>query len=164
LCADCLLVEAGLVEPGVCLELVDSVAVAAVVAEELEDHVLEVSAEALAIDLLEVGFDLTGQEQVVEVLLFARLLEWEDALYDNEDDDTDREEIYLGAIVGLALLDLRCHVGHGASVALELVNAFVASKAEVGNLEVELIVYENVLELQVTVHTSEVVHVVEGGN
>jgi len=84
-------VEAGLVEPGVCLQLVDGVAVAAVVAEELEDHVLEVSAEPSAIYLLEVGFNLTGQEQVVEILFFARLLEWEDALYDNEDDDTDRE-------------------------------------------------------------------------
>jgi len=35
-------VEAGLVEPRVCLELVDGVAVTAIVAEELKDHVLEV--------------------------------------------------------------------------------------------------------------------------
>ena len=36
-------VEAGLVQPRVGLKLVNCVAVAAIVAEELEDHVLEVS-------------------------------------------------------------------------------------------------------------------------
>jgi hypothetical protein len=34
---------------------------------------------------------LTGQEQVVEVLFFAGLFEWEDALYDNEDNHADGE-------------------------------------------------------------------------
>lgn len=86
-----LLVEAGLVQPRVSLELIDCVAVRPIVAKELENHVLEVSREASAIDLLEVGFDLTGQEQVVEILFLAGFFEWEDALYDNEDDDTDGE-------------------------------------------------------------------------
>ena len=62
--------------------MVDCVAVASIVAKELEDHVLEVCGETRAIDLLEIGFNLAGQEQVVEILFLAGLLEWEDALYD----------------------------------------------------------------------------------
>jgi len=148
----------------VSLELVHGVAVLAVVREELEDHVLEVGGQAGAVYLLEVGLDLTGQEQVVEVLLFARLLEGEDALDDDKDDYADGEEVDLGAVVGFALLDLGCHVGHGATVGLELINAFVASKAEVSNLQVELFIYENVLELKVTMYASEIVHVVKGSD
>ena len=41
--ANLLLVEAGLVQPRVSLELLDRVAVGSVVAKELQDHVLEVS-------------------------------------------------------------------------------------------------------------------------
>jgi hypothetical protein len=127
-------VEAGLVQPRVSLELVNCVAVLAIVREELEDHVLEVGGQTSAVYLLEVGLDLTGQKQVVEVLLLARLLEWEDALDDDEHNYTDGEQIHLGAVVGFALLDLGCHVGHGATVGLELVDAFVASEAEVSDL------------------------------
>jgi hypothetical protein len=36
-------IEAGLIEPGVCLQLFNGVAVTAVVAEKLENQVLEVS-------------------------------------------------------------------------------------------------------------------------
>jgi len=42
-CAGLFHVEAGLVQPRVGLKLVNCVAVRAIVAEELEDHVLEVS-------------------------------------------------------------------------------------------------------------------------
>lgn len=146
------------------LELVHCVAVLAVVREELEDHVLEVRGEAGAVHLLEVGFNLTGQEQVVEVLFFAGLFEGENALDDDEDNYTDGEQIHLGAVVGFAFLDLGCHVGHGATVGLELVDAFVASKAEVSDLQVELFINENVLELKVAMYASEVVHVVKGSN
>ena len=59
--ACCLSVEAGLVQPGVGLELLDRVAVLAFVGEQFEDQVLEVSAQASAVDLLEVGFNLTGE-------------------------------------------------------------------------------------------------------
>ena len=119
-----------------CLELLDGVAVGSLVDEELKDEVLEVSAEAGAVYFFEVSFNLAGEEQVVEVLLFACLLEREDALYDNEDDDTDGEEVDLSAVVGLALLDLGSHVGHSASVALELVDAFVAGETKVGYLQI----------------------------
>lgn len=43
LLAHLLWLEAGLVKPWVRLELVDRVAVASIVAKELQDHVLEVS-------------------------------------------------------------------------------------------------------------------------
>jgi len=82
-------IEAGLIQPGVGLELLDGVAVTSVVAEKLKDHVLEVCGETGAIDLLEVGVNLASEQQVVKVLFFASLLEREDALNDNEDDNTD---------------------------------------------------------------------------
>lgn len=159
--AHCLIVEVGLVKPRVCLELFDCVAIGAVVAKELEDHVFEVGGETGAIDLLEVSFDLARQKQVVEVLFFAGLLEGEDALHDDEDDDSDREEVNLGAVVGLAFLDFGGHVGHGTSVAFKLVDALVACETEVGNFEIELIVDQNILELEVSVDAPEIVHVVD---
>lgn len=73
------------------LELVNRVAVAAIVTEELEDHVLEVWREASAIYLFKVGLDLAGQEQIIEVLLFPGFLEWEDALDDDKDNDANAE-------------------------------------------------------------------------
>lgn len=68
-------------------ELVDSVALAAVVAEKASDEVLEVSRKPSAVHLFEVGVNLASGEEVVEELLLASLLEWEDALYDNKEDD-----------------------------------------------------------------------------
>jgi len=82
-------IEAGLVQPWVRLKLLNGVAVASVVAEKLKDHVLEVCGETSSIDLLEVGVNLASEQQVVKVLFFASFLEREDALNDNEDDNTD---------------------------------------------------------------------------
>jgi len=70
----------------------------------------------------------------------------------------------LGAVVGLALLDLRGHVGHGASVGLQVLDALVASESEVSHFQVELFVHQNVLELEVAMAAPEVVHVVERVN
>ena len=100
------------------LEFLNGVSVFSVVAEQLEDHVLEVIWEAVSIYLLEVSVNLASKEKVVEVLLFAGFLEGEDALYDNEDDHANAEQVYLGSIVGFSLLDLGSHVSHGASVRL----------------------------------------------
>ena len=118
------------------LELLDGVSVFSIVAKQLEDHVLEVFWEIISVDLLEVCFDLTGQEKVVEVLFFAGFLEGEDALYDNEDDDSHAEQVNLGAVVSLSFFNLGGHVSHGASVGLEVVDAFVASETEISNFQV----------------------------
>lgn len=104
---------------------------------------------------------MASQEQVVEILFLAGFFEGENALDDDEDDNTDREEVDLSAVVDFAFLNFGSHVGHGSAVAPQLVNALVASKAEVGDFEVELIVDENVLELKITVNASEVMHVIE---
>ena len=61
----------------------------AVIAEELEDEVLEFITQTSAVDLLEVSVVLVREKQVVEVFLLAGLLEREDALHDNEKDDAD---------------------------------------------------------------------------
>jgi len=161
LLAGSLHVEAAIVEPGVALELRDSVSVFAIVSEQLENHVLEVFGEAGSVDFLEVGFYLTGQKEVVEVLLLAGLLEGENSLYDNKYDNSHAEKVNLGAVVSLAFLDFGGHVSHGASVGLEVVNAFVASETEIGDFQIQLVINENVLELEVTMDAPEVVHVLK---
>ena len=86
-CASLLLVVSGRVQPGMALELLDGVALGAVVAEQASNEVLEVSREAIAVHLLEVRVNLAGHEQVEEELLLASLLERENALNDNKEDD-----------------------------------------------------------------------------
>jgi len=75
--------------PGVGSDLLDVGSEVAVVAEELEDEVLEVGAEASAVHLLEVGVVLVLEQQVVEVFLLAGLLEGEDALDNDEQNDAN---------------------------------------------------------------------------
>jgi len=70
-------------------DLFDVGAKVAVIAEELEDEVLEFITQTSAVDLLEVSVVLVREKQVVEVFLLAGLLEGEDALHDNEKDDAD---------------------------------------------------------------------------
>lgn len=159
-----LLVESGGVEPGVALQFFHRVAVLAVIAEQLQDHVFEVGGQASTVHFFKVGFDLTGQEKVVEVLLLAGFLEGENALYDNEDNDSHAEEVNLRAVIRFSFLDLRSHVSHRSSVGLEVVNALVAGETEISYFQVKLVVYENVLELEIAMDASEVVHVLEGIN
>jgi len=70
-------------------DLFDVGAKVAVIAEELEDEVLEFITQTSAVDLLEVSVVLVREKQVVEVFLLAGLFEGEDALHDNEKDDSD---------------------------------------------------------------------------
>ena len=67
----------------------------------------------------------------------------------------------MGAFILLALLDLRSHVGHCASVALESINVLVASEAKVGKLHIKVLVEQNILELEVTVNNSLAVQVLK---
>ena len=142
-------------------DLFDVGAKVAVIAEELEDEVLEFITQTSAVDLLEVSVVLVREKQVVEVFLLAGLFEGEDALHDNEKDDSDWEHVDILTLVRLALLDFGSHVGHGAAVAIELVDVFVACKTEVGQFEVQLVVNENIFELQVAMDHSAAVHVID---
>ena len=85
-------------------------------------------------------------EQVVEVFLGASFLEGEDAVHQNEKNDSEREQVNLGSVVGLALFNFWRHICHGTTVALKAIDVFVACEAEVCNFEVQLVVYEKVLE------------------
>jgi hypothetical protein len=154
--------EASLVQPGVLSDLADAGALGTVVAEERQDQVLELGWEAGSVGLLEVQLSLTGGQQVVEVFFGAGLLEGEDALDDDEQNDAKWEEVDLLTIVGLAFLDLGSHVGEGATVALEAVDVFEASKAKVSEFEVHLLVNEDVFKLEVAVDNSVGVHVLNG--
>jgi len=140
--------------------LLDSRSEVTIVAEELEDQVLEIATETRAVDLLEVSVVLVLEQKVVEVFLLACLLEWEDALHDNEQNDTDAEHVNILALVRFAFLDLGGHVRHGAAVRAERVNVLVTGEAEVGKFQVEIVVDEDVFELEVTVDDSAAVHVV----
>ena len=104
---------------------------------------------------------LVLQEQAVEVFFLAGFFEWENALDDDEEDDSDGEHVDVLALVSLALLDLGGHVGHRAAVRAELVDVLVAGEAEVGDFQVEVVVDEDVFELEVAVDNPATVHVLE---
>lgn len=67
----------------------------------------------------------------------------------------------MGSLVLKALLDFRSHVSHGPSVRLQGVDALVAGESEVGDLEVEVVVDEDVLQLEVSVDYFFIMHVFE---
>lgn len=141
--------------------MLDCRAEVTIVAEELEDQVLEVAAETRAVDLLEVSVVLVLEQEVVEVFFLASLLEWEDALHDNEQNDSDAEHVNILALVRFAFLDLWGHVGHGAAVRAELVDVLVTGEAKVSKFQVEIVVNEDVFELEVTVDDPAAVHIVD---
>lgn len=143
------------------LDLVNGWSLGWVVAEHFEDQIFEFVGEALSADLVPVLVELTLEDQVVEVLVFLGLLEWEDTLHDDEEDDAGREHVDLLSVVGLAFLDFGSHVGHGAPVGVELVDFFVGREAKVGHLEVQVIVDEDVFELEVPVDDALGLHVTD---
>ena len=121
-------------------DLVNVGAKVAIVAEELKDEILEFATETCAVDFLEVSVVLALKEQVVEVFLLAGLLEGENALHNDEKNDSNGEHVDVLALVHLALLDLGGHVRHGATVTVERVDVLVARETEIGQFEVQLIV------------------------
>ena len=160
--AGCLVIECAGLHPWVISDGIDLRSGVALIGEKLEDQVLELLAQSAAVHLLEVGVGLPLEDQVVEVFFLAGLFEWENALHNDEKDDSDREHVDVSALVLLALLDLGCHVGHSATVGLESVDVLVAGEAEVGQLEVQVVIDENVLEFQVAVHDPPRVNVLNG--
>ena len=129
-----------------------------IVRKESDNEVLKILGEFLPIHFLEVDVCLALDEQIVEVFLSARFFEGENTLDQDKYDDTKGEQINLGALVVLALLDFWCHVGHCATVALQAFNVFVAGKTEVCDFDVELVVKKDVFEFQITVTNSIRVH------
>lgn len=113
-------------------------------AKHPKDEVLELIWEILATCLLPVLLKLASQKQIVKVLIFFGFLERENALNNNEEDDSGWEHIDLSSIVGLAFFDLGCHVGHCASVRLEFVDSLVGCKTKVSDFQIQLIINEDV--------------------
>ena len=79
----------------------------------------------------------------------------------NEEDDSDGEHVDILTLVLLAFLDFGCHVGHGSTVGLKSIDVLVASESEVGQFQVEVVIDEDVLKLQVSVHYFAAVHVLD---
>lgn len=59
----------------------------------------------------------------------------------------------------LALFDLRSHVGHSSTIGLQPVDFLVGCKAKISNFEVQLVIYEDVLKLEVSVNDAFSLHV-----
>lgn len=89
--ADALRVIIGSVHPGVCAELLHRWSRVAVIAKKFEDEILEGWAQAMAVNLCKISVDFALHKQLVKEFLLAGLLEWEDALHDDEKDDTEGE-------------------------------------------------------------------------
>ena len=141
------------------LYLLDGWSLGSVIAEKSEDQVLEIFTKSGSVNLLEVGIVASLEEEVVEVLFLAGLFEGEDSLNDDENDYSNGEHVNFSSFVFLILLDFWCHVSHGSSVALKVIDSLVASETEVGNLKVEVVSNKDVLELEVSVNNSFAVHV-----
>jgi len=123
-----------LIHPGMCANISYCRSLAGVVTEHWQDEVFELGWQVLTVDFLPVLLDLACAEKVIEILFSTSFLEWENALNNNEKDNTHWENIDLSTIILLSLLDLRSHVGHGTSVRAKLVDVLVASEAEVSYL------------------------------
>ena len=130
----------------------ESWALAAVILEDGKDQILEIVGQILTADFLPVLVELLRVYQIVEVLISFGFLEREDALDNDEQDDAHAEDVNLATIIRLSFLDLGSHVRHGAAVRRQLGDLFEGRKAEVSDLEVEVLVDEDVLQLEVAVH------------
>ena len=147
-------IEASLVQPWVLSDLANGWALGTIEGEERKDQVLELTREASCVGLVEVKVVLASAEQVVEVLFSSCFLEGEDALNDDEQNDSEGEHVNLSAVVLLSFFDFWGHVGKSAAVALEAVDVLVASEAEISKLEVKFVIDQDVFELKVTVNDS----------
>ena len=137
-------------------------AFAAVILEDGKDQILEIVGQILTADFLPVLVELLRVYQIVEVLISFGFLEREDALDNDEQDDAHAEDVDLTAIIRLSFLDLGSHVRHGAAVGRQLGDLFEGRKAEVSDLEVEVLVDKDVLQLEVAVHDRLRLEVLEG--
>ena len=142
-------------------DVCDGGSVLAIVAEKLKDEILKGVGQVLSTGLLPVGGIVALEEQVVEILVLFGLLEWEDALDNDEQNDTSGEHVDLSTVVVLAFLDLGSHVGHGASVRLQIVDFSEGSKAEIGDLQIHALIDQDVFKFEVSVNDSFSVHVLE---
>lgn len=59
---------------------------------------------------------------------------------------------------------LWCHVAHGTAIGLQAADAFVGCEAEVGELQFHVLVYEDILQFDVPVNDSFLVHIFHGFN
>lgn len=112
----------------------------------------------LCLDLLEVALGI-GCGQVVEVFILLGFLEGEDAVDEDEENDTQGEDISLTSIIYFSLLNFRSHICEGATVRPEHVYLAVGSEAEVSYLQVHFFVEKDVLDFEVAVHDIFLVHV-----
>ena len=78
-------------------------------------------------------------------------------MHNSEQDHCCRKDVDLLAIIRLALLEFWGHVGHGASEGLQS----VSDKAKLIDLQVHVLIYEDVLELEVSMGDSLALDVLE---
>lgn len=104
---------------------------------------------------------LSAEEEVVELVLHLSCAEGEVANDEGEQDDSHGEDISLLSIIALALANFWSHIALSSSEGNELLDVLVSGEAEVGQLEVHVVVDQDVLELDVSVNNILAVNVLE---
>ena len=84
--------------------------------------------------------NLALEDQIVEILILLGFFEGEDALHDDEQDDTSGKHVDSSAVILLSFLDLWSHVGHRASVRVKLVDLLVGCEAEVCDFQAKVVI------------------------
>lgn len=113
--SDLLEINVGL-HPWVSSDLINGWSLLAVIAEHFNNKIFKVLTQILSSSFLPVCVEVTLHDQVVEILVFLGLLEWENTLHDNEKNDTYGEHIDLLSIVNFTFLDLWGHICHRTSI------------------------------------------------
>lgn len=98
---------------------------------------------------------------MIELVLHVGGTEWEIPDHNSEQYNSEGKDICLPSIVNLALANLWSHVALGSPEGRELVNVFVGSETEIGELEVHVFVDQNVLKFDVAMHYILTVNIVK---
>ena len=117
-------------------DLLESRSLAAIVREHFKDQVLELAREVFTTGLLPVCVIVSLYQKTVVVLILLRLLEWEDALSDNEKDDAGGKDVNLHAVICFLLLNFRCHVRLGSLVRFQAMDFSECSETKICDLKV----------------------------
>ena len=140
--------------------------------QQADDQVLEILGEVVCTAGLVLGVSAPkgcrlalGDGSVEWILVGLGCVEWWRLRNHNEQDDAECEQVDGGSNVGLALVDLRCHVVLRSEPGVQEARAVSAfhrtGEAEVRNLQIKVVVEQKILRLQISVSDAIRVAVVE---
>ena len=106
-----------------------------------------------------VGIHVARLDVLVQLVGGFGLQEWELTCYNREQDHASGEDVSMLALVGLFFQDLGSCVHLSTFEVVEVINVFVGSIAKVCELEVKILINQNILQLQVTMHDSTLMQI-----